>query len=51
MILKVGHERYLEELAELIARPEPPDQSAIAALRARHDIHQLTAMVPGRRPS
>jgi mannose-6-phosphate isomerase-like protein (cupin superfamily) len=50
-----GHERYLEELAELLARPGPPDQAAIAELRARHDIQQLTPMVParqsGRRPS
>jgi mannose-6-phosphate isomerase-like protein (cupin superfamily) len=43
-----GHEHYLEELAELLARPGPPDQEAIAALRARHDIHQLTPMVPTR---
>jgi oxalate decarboxylase/phosphoglucose isomerase-like protein (cupin superfamily) len=48
MLLSVappGHERYLEELAELIARPGPPDQAAIADLRARHDIEQLTPMV------
>jgi hypothetical protein len=43
-----GHERYLEELAKLLARPGPPDQTAIAELRARHDIHQLTPLVPAR---
>jgi mannose-6-phosphate isomerase-like protein (cupin superfamily) len=43
-----GHEHYLGELAELIGRPGPPDQAEIAALRARHDIHQLTPLVPGR---
>jgi len=43
-----GHERYLTELAGLIARPGPPDQAEITALRARHDIEQLTPLVPGR---
>ena len=42
-----GHEHYLEELGGLIARPGLPDQAEIAALRARHDIHQLTPLVPG----
>jgi oxalate decarboxylase/phosphoglucose isomerase-like protein (cupin superfamily) len=43
-----GHEDYLRELGELIARPGPPDQNEISALRARHDIQQLTALNPGR---
>jgi len=43
-----GHERYLTELAGLIARPGPPDQAEITALRARHDIEQLTPLIPGR---
>ena len=43
-----GHERYLEELAELLARSGPPDPDAIAEVRARHDIDQLTPMVPAR---
>jgi quercetin dioxygenase-like cupin family protein len=47
-VAPVGHERYLEELAELLAGQGPPDQAAIAALRARHDIHQLTPMIPSR---
>jgi mannose-6-phosphate isomerase-like protein (cupin superfamily) len=42
-----GHEHYLAELGELLGRTGPPDQEAIAALRARHDIHQLTPLVPG----
>jgi hypothetical protein len=42
-----GHERYLTELAGLIARPGPPDQAEITALRARHDIQQLTPLLPG----
>jgi mannose-6-phosphate isomerase-like protein (cupin superfamily) len=49
-----GHERYLEELGKLIALPEPPNPAAIAQLRARYDIRQLTPLVPGRsarRPS
>jgi len=48
LVAPPGHERYLEELAELLARPEPPDQAAVASVRARHDIRQLTPMVPGR---
>lgn len=45
-----GHERYLRELADMLAGGGPPSQDAIAALRARHDIEQLTPLVPGRRP-
>lgn len=48
LVTPPGHEHYLEELAELIRRPGPPDQAEIAALRARHDIRQLTPLVPGR---
>lgn len=39
-----GHEHYLAELAGLLARGGPPDQAAIAELRARYDIMQLTAL-------
>lgn len=46
-----GHEHYLEELGELIARGGPPDPAAIADVRARHDIEQLTPMVASRRAS
>lgn len=44
-----GHELYLQELGELLASGGPPDQAAIASLRARHDIQQLTPL--GTRPS
>jgi hypothetical protein len=29
------------------SRPGPPDQNEISALRARHDIQQLTPLNPG----
>jgi mannose-6-phosphate isomerase-like protein (cupin superfamily) len=48
LVAPSGHEHYLGELADLLARPGPPDQAAIGQLRARHDIHQLTSLVPGR---
>jgi oxalate decarboxylase/phosphoglucose isomerase-like protein (cupin superfamily) len=40
-----GHEHYLDEIGELIGRGGPPDPAAIAEVRARHDIEQLTPMV------
>jgi oxalate decarboxylase/phosphoglucose isomerase-like protein (cupin superfamily) len=43
-----GHEYYLDEIGELIGRGGPPDPAAIAEVRARHDIQQLTPMVVGR---
>jgi oxalate decarboxylase/phosphoglucose isomerase-like protein (cupin superfamily) len=43
-----GHEHYLEELGTVIGQGGPPDQAAIAEIRARHDIQQLTPMAPGR---
>jgi hypothetical protein len=42
-----GHEHYLEEIGELIGRAGPPDPAAIADVRARHDIQQLTPMIAG----
>jgi oxalate decarboxylase/phosphoglucose isomerase-like protein (cupin superfamily) len=39
-----GHENYLDEIGELLRRGGPPDPAAIAEVRARHDIEQLTAM-------
>jgi oxalate decarboxylase/phosphoglucose isomerase-like protein (cupin superfamily) len=47
LVAPPGHEYYLEELGGLLAAGGPPDQEAIAALRARHDIIQLTSMRPG----
>ena len=49
LVTPSGHEEYLEGVAELLSRPGPPDQSAIAGLRARYDIEQLTPMIPDRR--
>ncbi len=43
-----GHEVYLREMGELLAASGPPDQRAIAELRRRHDIQQLTPLVAGR---
>jgi oxalate decarboxylase/phosphoglucose isomerase-like protein (cupin superfamily) len=42
-----GHERYLDEIGALIGRGGPPDPAAIAEVRARHDIQQLTPMLAG----
>ena len=42
-----GHERYQQEIGELIGRGGPPDPAAIAEVRARHDIQQLTPMAAG----
>jgi oxalate decarboxylase/phosphoglucose isomerase-like protein (cupin superfamily) len=42
-----GHELYLEEIGELIGQAGPLDPAAIAEVRARHDIQQLTPMAAG----
>jgi oxalate decarboxylase/phosphoglucose isomerase-like protein (cupin superfamily) len=42
-----GHERYLAEIGAA-GSGGPPDQAVIAAIRARHDIQQLTPMIIGR---
>ncbi|WP_337312124.1 cupin domain-containing protein [Candidatus Aeolococcus gillhamiae] len=39
-----GHERYFEELAAILAVDGPPDAEAIAALRARYDTTQVSAL-------
>jgi oxalate decarboxylase/phosphoglucose isomerase-like protein (cupin superfamily) len=44
LVSPAGHELYLQELTELLSASGPPDQAEIAALRARHDIHQLTPL-------
>ena len=36
---------YFVELAEILARSGPIDSNAIAALRARHDTEQLSALI------
>lgn len=38
------HERYFEELLEILDAGGPPDHEAIEELRARHDIEQLTPL-------
>ncbi|MDN3296820.1 cupin domain-containing protein [Streptomyces ficellus] len=38
------HERYFEELIEILDRPGPPDHAAISALRGRYDIEQITPL-------
>jgi oxalate decarboxylase/phosphoglucose isomerase-like protein (cupin superfamily) len=38
------HERYFEELLEILNSGGEVDQSAIALLRARYDIQQLTPL-------
>jgi oxalate decarboxylase/phosphoglucose isomerase-like protein (cupin superfamily) len=46
IVSPAGHEVYLQELTDLLAASAggPPDQAEIAALRGRHDIHQLTPL-------
>jgi mannose-6-phosphate isomerase-like protein (cupin superfamily) len=39
-----GHEDYFEELAALLRADGRPDPAAIAELRARYDIEQLTRL-------
>ncbi|MYT75596.1 MULTISPECIES: cupin domain-containing protein [unclassified Streptomyces] len=41
------HERYFEELLEILSAGGPPDHAAIADLRARYDIEQLTPLRHG----
>lgn len=38
------HERYFEELLEILGNGGPPDHAAIEALRKRYDIEQLTPL-------
>ena len=45
LVSPAGHEIYLQELTDLLAAAGPPDQAEIAALRRRHDIHQLTPLM------
>jgi hypothetical protein len=45
LVAQPGHEYYLEEMASLLTGG-PQDQAAIAALRERYDITQLTPMRP-----
>lgn len=40
-----GHDRYFDELAEILANDGPPDPDAIAALRSRYDTQQIETLV------
>lgn len=42
-----GHEVYFEELVKLVTPGGPPDAAAIAALRARFDTEQVSALKSG----
>jgi oxalate decarboxylase/phosphoglucose isomerase-like protein (cupin superfamily) len=48
LVAPSGHERYLRELAELLEGEGRPEPAAVGALRARHDIEQITPLIPGR---
>jgi quercetin dioxygenase-like cupin family protein len=46
-----GHENYFQELSQLLQRSGGrPDPKAVADLRRRYDIEQLTTLRDGRRP-
>jgi quercetin dioxygenase-like cupin family protein len=38
------HEKYFEELAEILSKPGPPDIQAIAELRKRYDTQQVSPL-------
>jgi mannose-6-phosphate isomerase-like protein (cupin superfamily) len=42
-----GHEKYFDELRDLIAKGGKPDPEALAKLRAKYDTVQLAALSPG----
>lgn len=42
-----GHDRYFEELAQLLAVDGPPDPAAVASLRERYDTRQIEALATG----
>jgi mannose-6-phosphate isomerase-like protein (cupin superfamily) len=42
-----GHEKYFDELRDLIAKGGKPDPDALAKLRAKYDTVQLTTLTPG----
>ena len=39
-----GHDRYFDELAEILALDGPPDPQAISDLRQRYDTHQIETL-------
>ncbi len=41
------HDRYFDELAEILAVDGPPDSDAIADLRRRYDTQQISSLAAG----
>jgi quercetin dioxygenase-like cupin family protein len=39
-----GHDRYFDELAEILAADGPPDAKAIGDLRSRYDTQQVSTL-------
>ena len=42
-----GHDRYFDELADILAVDGPPDPDAIAQLRKRYDTRQIETLTTG----
>lgn len=42
-----GHDRYFDELAQILAVDGPPDSEAIGALRERYDTEQISSLTAG----
>lgn len=42
-----GHERYFQDLADVLAVDGPPDADAIAAVRVRYDTEQISTLHAG----
>ncbi len=42
-----SHDRYFDELAEILATDGPPDSDAIATLRRTYDTEQLSSLLAG----
>lgn len=43
-----GHDRYFDELAEILGADGPPDPGAIADLRRRYDTQQIETLTAGK---
>jgi quercetin dioxygenase-like cupin family protein len=42
-----GHDRYFDDLAQILAVDGPPDSEAIGELRKRYDTEQLSSLAAG----
>jgi mannose-6-phosphate isomerase-like protein (cupin superfamily) len=42
-----GHDRYFDELADILAVDGPPDPDAVAELRKRYDTRQIETLTTG----